>query len=95
MCGIAGFNWQDKSIIEEMAQTMRHRGPDDEGFYTDGGVSLGHRRLSIIDTSEKGRQKCNAFSAASREQSEKFSWKSVSEQLFYYYNKVLMNSSVK
>ncbi|MHC4546985.1 MAG: hypothetical protein ACYSYL_21130 [Planctomycetota bacterium] len=29
MCGIAGFNWQDKSIIEEMARTMRHRGPDD------------------------------------------------------------------
>lgn len=56
MCGIAGFNWQDKSLIEEMATTMRHRGPDDEGFYTDGGVSLGHRRLSIIDTSEKGRQ---------------------------------------
>ncbi len=56
MCGIAGFNWHDKTVIEKMARTLTHRGPDDEGLYTDDRVSLGHRRLSVIDTSEKGHQ---------------------------------------
>ncbi len=56
MCGIAGFNWQDKSLIETMSRTMKHRGPDDEGFYADENVSLGHRRLSVIDISQKGHQ---------------------------------------
>jgi len=56
MCGIAGFNWQDKAIIEQMGQSLRHRGPDDQGYYVDEQVSLGHRRLSIIDVSDRGRQ---------------------------------------
>src|SRR5439155_237672 len=32
-----------------MTATLRHRGPDDEGYYVDGQVALGHRRLQIID----------------------------------------------
>jgi asparagine synthase (glutamine-hydrolysing) len=39
-----------------MTNEIRHRGPDDQGFYTDKGISLGHRRLSIIDLSKKGHQ---------------------------------------
>ncbi|MEO6461584.1 MAG: asparagine synthetase B, partial [Candidatus Eisenbacteria bacterium] len=35
--------------MRRMAGTMRHRGPDDDGFFTDGALSLGFRRLSIID----------------------------------------------
>lgn len=35
---------------------MRHRGPDDEGYFIDNHLGLGHRRLSIIDLSEKGKQ---------------------------------------
>lgn len=59
MCGIAGFNFNDKAVIEKMSQALVHRGPDDEGFFIDKNVSLGHRRLSVIDTSDKGRQpKC-------------------------------------
>ena len=56
MCGITGFNWPDKSIIEKMTLTIKHRGPDDEGLYVDENVSLGHRRLSVIDISDKGHQ---------------------------------------
>jgi len=56
MCGIAGFNWQNKSLIATMSRTMKHRGPDDEGFYIDDNVSLGHERLAIIDLSERGHQ---------------------------------------
>jgi len=56
MCGINGFNFRDEKLIKVMNNRIRHRGPDDEGFYLDENVSLGHRRLSIIDLSEKGRQ---------------------------------------
>src|SRR5437762_3633856 len=43
-------------MVKTMMDTLRHRGPDDEGFYANDEVSLGHRRLSIVDLSEKGRQ---------------------------------------
>jgi asparagine synthase (glutamine-hydrolysing) len=56
MCGIAGFNWNDTGLIKSMGDSLKHRGPDDEGFFSDSEVSLGHRRLSIIDLSPKGHQ---------------------------------------
>ena len=56
MCGIAGFNWPDQRMVTIMMDTLRHRGPDDEGFYVNDEVSLGHRRLSIVDLSEMGHQ---------------------------------------
>lgn len=56
MCGIAGFNWPDRSLIQAMTDSIRHRGPDDEGCYVDDHVSLGHRRLSILDLSALGHQ---------------------------------------
>jgi len=55
MCGIAGqFNFQrhqpvDRATIGRMTRSIAHRGPDDEGFFIDGSVGLGFRRLSIID----------------------------------------------
>ena len=36
-------------LVKAMADTIRHRGPDDEGYYVSGPVGLGFRRLSIID----------------------------------------------
>ena len=56
MCGICGFNWSDERLIERMKARLVHRGPDDHGSYVAEGVSLGHRRLSIVDLSEAGRQ---------------------------------------
>lgn len=56
MCGINGFNFQNKELIEKMNERIKHRGPDDEGVYLDSNISLGHQRLSIIDLSKKGRQ---------------------------------------
>lgn len=56
MCGIAGFTWKDPELIAGMTDCVAHRGPDDFGIYTDDQVSLGHRRLSIIDLSERGHQ---------------------------------------
>lgn len=54
MCGIVGFVSHDKNkkkIIKDMAQLINHRGPDGEGYYTEGDVALGHKRLSIVDLS--------------------------------------------
>lgn len=56
MCGIAGFNWHDPALAGRMAEMIRHRGPDGQGLFADARVSLGHRRLSIIDLSERGHQ---------------------------------------
>lgn len=71
MCGIVGGVWLDPkqqilpSTLQEMVRTLRHRGPDDEGFFFwpplgNGGsrgvhVALGHRRLAVIDL-EGGKQ---------------------------------------
>jgi asparagine synthase (glutamine-hydrolysing) len=53
MCGIAGYVAADgnlqSSLIRVMCDRIRHRGPDDEGFYIDARCALGMRRLSIID----------------------------------------------
>ena len=55
-CGICGINWGDGNLIEKMSNVLYHRGPDQKGKLIDDNVSLGSRRLSIIDLSEKGRQ---------------------------------------
>ncbi len=57
MCGIAGVlhldldRPSDPDLLSRMTGVLAHRGPDDEGFYRNGPVGLGHRRLSIIDLS--------------------------------------------
>lgn len=56
MCGINGFNFVDEGLIKRMNSAIKYRGPDDEDFFTDSEVSLGHVRLSIIDLTEAGRQ---------------------------------------
>jgi asparagine synthase (glutamine-hydrolysing) len=56
MCGIVGLTWSDSELITRMTQTLNHRGPDQSGIYTDSSISLGHRRLSILDLSEHGLQ---------------------------------------
>ncbi|MEW5759911.1 MAG: asparagine synthase (glutamine-hydrolyzing) [Candidatus Thermoplasmatota archaeon] len=50
MCGICGiYGVEDKELIKKMCKTIQHRGPDEEGEYFDKNISLGIRRLSIID----------------------------------------------
>jgi asparagine synthase (glutamine-hydrolysing) len=60
MCGIAGefdlkYRPIDPDRTRDMCALIRHRGPDDEGYWNARSVALGHRRLSIIDLSERGR----------------------------------------
>src|SRR5271165_5597479 len=64
MCGIGGFLTAGQALpirdlearLWEMIATLRHRGPDDEGVWTDGRAGLAHARLSIIDLSPAGHQ---------------------------------------
>lgn len=56
MCGIAGFYGHGGlDSLHAMTDALIHRGPDEEGFYRDGALHLGHRRLSIVDL-EYGQQ---------------------------------------
>lgn len=61
MCGINGifsFNGQGSfdGQLKRMNDSLAHRGPDDEGAFSEPGIALGHRRLSIIDLSPAGHQ---------------------------------------
>lgn len=61
MCGLVGEirldgGKPDLKIIRKMTDALRHRGPDDEGYFADGPVSFGFRRLAILDLSPSGHQ---------------------------------------
>ncbi len=66
MCGVTGFLDRRAGVrtdtmadvIDRMTSTLSHRGPDDEGTWTDpsAGVALGRRRLAVIDLSRAGCQ---------------------------------------
>src|SRR5690242_19454907 len=66
MCGLVGLlNFDQRfkrepaqKIVRDMAETMNYRGPDMDGYWASGDnlCHLGHKRLSIIDLSEAGRQ---------------------------------------
>lgn len=66
MCGINGiFGLSDTSIAKQKVATMnnslRHRGPNDEGIFAVDSIALGHRRLSIIDLSSAGHQPMQSY----------------------------------
>ena len=63
MCGFVGVMSRNKTMLSKnmitsMTDSIRHRGPDDSGFWSNEttGISLGHRRLSILDLSATGHQ---------------------------------------
>jgi len=63
VCGICGIlrvgpsaRNEDDTLIDRMTDVLAHRGPNDRGTWHDDRVSLGHRRLSVIDLSPLGRQ---------------------------------------
>ncbi len=61
MCGIAGIlRWDgsaaDAEALQRMNDAQAHRGPDDEGIYTDAALGFAHRRLAILDLSAAGHQ---------------------------------------
>ncbi|NUM35119.1 MAG: asparagine synthase (glutamine-hydrolyzing) [Candidatus Brocadiae bacterium] len=65
MCGICGiYNYRnsqevDRVVLQSMADSIAHRGPNDQGFYHEKNLGLGHRRLSIIDKAGGGQPMFN------------------------------------
>lgn len=57
MCGIFGYIGNiERAFAEKCLNTLQHRGPDAYGIWSGGNVTLGHRRLSILDLTDSGRQ---------------------------------------
>ncbi|RZD41450.1 MAG: asparagine synthase (glutamine-hydrolyzing) [Thaumarchaeota archaeon] len=56
MCGICGLTWSDSDLIRKMGNKIKHRGPEQEGFYVDEHVSLCCERLKILDLRETAKQ---------------------------------------
>ncbi|MCH8903494.1 MAG: asparagine synthase (glutamine-hydrolyzing) [Bacteroidetes bacterium] len=87
MCGIAGFYSTKNSFSSDELRTMtgilNHRGPDAEGYYEDGIVALGHKRLRIIDLSDSANQPM--FSRSGRYaivyNGEVYNFKEIAEEL--------------
>jgi len=70
MCGIAGiYNYKtnltvSKTAIKDMISVINYRGPDGDGVFTSGQIGLGHKRLTIIDTSERSNQPMSSHSGS-------------------------------
>jgi len=87
MCGIAGFisipkNYTEKQLVS-MTDLLTHRGTDASGYFFDGFCGLGHRRLSVLDLSDAGKQPM--FSACGKYaivfNGEVYNYKEVAQEL--------------
>jgi asparagine synthase (glutamine-hydrolysing) len=89
VCGIAGFfdpkgaTSDHEAVCAAMIDSLAHRGPDDRGVWTDRGVALGHRRLSIIDLSPAGHQPMHSHSGryVVSYNGEIFNWNELRDEL--------------
>lgn len=95
MCGIAGFNFKDEKVLKLMTDAMLHRGPDDGGVLVDQHVSLGHRRLAILDLSEKGRQPMDYKDLTIVFNGEIYNYKEIREELMQKGHKFISDSDTE
>ena len=56
MCGINGFSFKDRGLINKFSDFTKQRGPDYTDFYIDENISLSHNRLSILDPTNRSNQ---------------------------------------
>lgn len=84
MCGIIGFNWEDEALVKKAASVLKHRGPDDEGYYSSKDISLGHKRLSVIDLTKKGRQPMSCLNYTVVSDGEIYNYKELKKELRGY-----------
>ena len=84
MCGIAGFTGGgNRSDLENMIAAIKHRGPDNTGFFECGNIFMAHSRLSILDLSPAGHQpmKCGDDSVVVSYNGEVYNFKELREGL--------------
>ena len=56
MCAVNGFTFNNPALLKKMMSYCKNRGPDWEDAYYDGDISIGHNRLSILDTDDRSNQ---------------------------------------
>ncbi len=81
MCGIVGFNDKNIDTLNDMLESIAHRGPDDNGVYEDDNFSLGHVRLSILDLSSAGHQPMGFKNLVIVYNGEVYNYKEIREEL--------------
>lgn len=94
MCGISGFNWEDKELGLKMGNCIAHRGPDASGIYTEPGITLSHQRLSIIDLSERANQPMQSEDAVIVFNGEIYNYKELCNELKDYEFKTQSDTEV-
>ncbi len=104
MCRIVGFwdtkykgNYDISKIIRSMRDTMVHGGPDDAGKYIDtkNGLSLGHRRLSILDLSSAGHQPMEFDNLVITYNGEVYNYREIKKELEKYGYSFFSNSDTE
>ncbi len=86
MCGVVAWvkhlpdQCVDESILRLMTETLNHRGPDGEGYFTSGNVGLGHKRLSILDI-QNGHQPMVHSGVALSYNGEIYNFRELKEEL--------------
>ncbi len=103
MCGIVGIALigddhpnSYNAALKVAAEALHHRGPDDMGIYVDSNVNLVHKRLSIVDLSEAGRQPfnkvANGFRVVAAVNGEIYNYKELRRKLLRKGAKFVSNS---
>jgi len=103
MCGIAGFidftNTTDELILSKLTQSLLHRGPDGSGQQLiqkqNFQIGLGHRRLSIIDLTETGKQPMHYNNAWLTFNGEIYNYKEIKNELIQNGHKFIGNSDTE
>lgn len=86
MCGIFGLirkdgNPVERGIVTTCTRMLTHRGPDGEGYFTSNNIGLGHRRLKIIDLSDRGAQPMHKHDLSIIYNGELYNYKSLRTEL--------------
>lgn len=84
MCGIVGINSKNSCLMQNMLDSIKHRGPDDSGVFESDSFSLGHVRLSILDLSSHGHQPMLYENLAMVYNGEVYNFKEIRDELIEY-----------
>ena len=84
MCRIFGFWGQNRQVAQKMSDILAPGGPDDQGLYEDERITLGHRRLSIIDLSSGAKQPMEFENFVISYNGEVYNFKEIQKELSEY-----------
>lgn len=95
MCGIIGFNSNNARLGKQMTDRIAHRGPDDDGVFSDERVTLGNRRLAIIDLSPAGHQPMASENTVIAYNGEIYNFQELKQELYVQSRRFKSNSDTE